>query len=139
MHNNLSDEFNEFELVAKPFAESFFNENIDLIEQKAGFHRKNFDLDKLTRVYVMYEYARHKHCQGKPINEMALLNLLRGARKTEYISALRDYSNKCGRICSSSYSNFNLVCGMAKLTKKDIEEKGITISQDNVIVIGRAE
>lgn len=139
MHRNLSEEFNEFEIVAIPYAECFLKEHIDLIEQKAGLHRKNFDIEKLTKVYVMYEYVRHKEMQGKPINEMALLNLLRGARKTEYIQAFRDYSNKCGKMCGISHSNFNLVCSMAKLSKVNNEENEMSFSQDNIIVLGRAE
>ena len=139
MHGSLGEEFKEFEVVARPYAECFLNEHIDLIEQKAGFHRKNFDLEKLTMVYVMYEYVRHKEAQGKPINEMILLNALRSARKTEYISALRDYSNKCGKMCGITHSNFNLVCNMARISKHDVEEKGVTFSQDNIIVLSGEE
>ena len=139
MHKQLVEEFKEFEMVAKPFAESFLKENIDLIEQKSGFNRKNFDYYKLIKVYVMYEYLRHKQNQGKAINELGLLNVFKVTNNKEYISVLKDYSNKCGKISSPTFSSFDLVCKMAKYTKKELEETNKVFSSENIIVLHGAE
>ena len=134
MVGEIKREFQDFEIVAQPFLESFFMENLDVIEYESGVVLNDSELNDLKKLYVLYEYLSHKSKQGKSLNENELIHILYLAQKPEYAKVLKDYCLNCGKITRKDYNISYLVNDMVtysiKKNKSNISQKRVENSKD---------
>ncbi len=139
MIGEIKREFQDFEIVAQPFLESFFMENLDVIEYESGVVLSSAELNDLKKIYVLYEYLSHKSKQGKSLNENELMHILYLAQKPEYAKVLKDYCLNCGKITRKDYNISYLVNDMVtysiKKSKTNLNAKKMDNKKDFAVKV----
>lgn len=139
MVGEIKREFQDFEIVAQPFLESFFMENLDVIEYESGVVLNDSELNDLKKLYVLYEYLSHKSKQGKSLNENELIHILYLAQRPDYAKVLKDYCLNCGKITRRDYNVSYLVNDMVtysiKKSKTNLNAKKMDNKKDFAVKV----